>query len=275
MSKESRRLLLFFLATFLATWAAYFTIIASSWNPYTLPGMVFLLIGGSAPSWVGILMVFFTFDNERRRDYFRRCFALGQIRLPYWAFMVLLFPIIYAVIIPLNLWLGGSMPGMLNLKAYLAQPGVIPLALFMSFLSGPWSEEFGWRGYALDPLIRRFGALHGSVILGFIWGIWHLPLFFMPQTWHGQIGFQFAGFWSFMFFSVGLAMVMSWVYIKTDRSILTGFIMHLASNFTSNLFLPYDSRLDVLRMAILLVLGVALCIFTERAPATKKEMVKC
>lgn len=264
MNKETRYLILFFLATFAATWATYFTIVFNGWDPYAMPGMVFLLIGGSAPSWMGVLMVLFTYDREQRRDYFRRCFSFRQIKVPYWLFIIFVFPLTYTFLIALDVLLGSAMPGMTNLKAFLAQPWIIPMALFMSFLSGPWSEEFGWRGYALDPLLKRFGILPGSAILGFIWGIWHLPLFFMPQTWHGQMGFKFAGFWTFMIYSIGLAMMMTWVYLRTNRSILSGFMMHLANNFTGNLIFPYSDRLEIMRMLAVLALGLALCFLAER-----------
>lgn len=264
MSKENRNLLIFFLATFIATWTTYFTIVFNSWNPYTMPGMIFLLIGGSAPSWVAVLIVLFTYDKEHRRDYFRRCVSIKQIKLPYWTFIIFVFPAIYTLIIALDLLMGGSMPGMTNLKAYIAAPLSIPLALFISFLSGPWSEEFGWRGYSLDPLLKRYGILGGSLILGFIWGIWHLPLFFMPQTWHGQMGFKFAGFWTFILYSIGLAMMMTWVYLKTNHSILTGFLMHLANNFSGNSVAPYSDRLEIMRMVVMLALGIVLCITVER-----------
>jgi uncharacterized protein len=264
MNKETRNLILFFLATFAATWATYFTIVINGWDPYTMPGMVFLLIGGSAPSWVGVLMVLFTYDKAKRRDYFRRCISFKQIKLPYWAFIIFVFPLMFMLNISLNVMTGDSLPGMTNLKAFIAQPWIVPLALFMSFLSGPWSEEFGWRGYSLDPLLKRFGILRGSVILGFIWGIWHLPLFLMPQTWHGQMGFKFAGFWTFMIYSIGLAMMMTWVYLKTNRSILSGFMMHLANNFYGNLVLPYSDRVVVMQMVVILALGLVLCILAER-----------
>jgi membrane protease YdiL (CAAX protease family) len=264
MNKETRNLIVFMLATFAATWASYFTIVFNGWDPYSMPGMAFLLLGGSAPSWVGVLVVLFTYDKERRRDYFRRCISFKQIKLPYWVFIISVFPLIFALIIGAEMLMGGSLPEATNLKAFIAQPWIIPLALVMSFLSGPWSEEFGWRGYALDPLLRRFGVLRGSLVLGFIWGIWHLPLFWMPQTWHGRMGFRFEGFWTFMLYSIGLAMMMTWVYLRTNRSILSGFMMHLTSNFTGNLFQPYSDRMDVMRMAATLVLGLALCLLAER-----------
>jgi membrane protease YdiL (CAAX protease family) len=264
MKKEARNLVLFLLATFAATWVTYFTIVFNHWDPYAMPGMLFLLIGGSAPSWVGILFVLFTYNKEQKRDYFRRCFSFRQIKLPYWAFIIFVFPIIFAFIISLDMLMGGTMAGMTNLKAYMAQPWIIPLALFMSFLSGPWSEEFGWRGYSLDPLIKRFGILRGSAILGFIWGLWHLPLFFMPQTAHAKMGFQFAGFWSFVLASIGLAMMMTWVYLRTNRSILSGFMMHLAGNFTGNLFYPYSNGIEIMRMVVVVVLGLVLLSLLER-----------
>lgn len=37
-------------------------------------------------------------------------------------------------------------------------------------------EEFGWRGFAQPHMISAFGIARGLIILGFVWGIWHLPV---------------------------------------------------------------------------------------------------
>jgi membrane protease YdiL (CAAX protease family) len=263
MNKEPRNLIMFFILTFVVTWGTYFTIVFNGWNPDTMPGMVFFWIGASAPGWVAALMVIFTYNKDKRRDYFRRCFSFRQIKLPYWAFIVLVFPVIYVIIILLDTLMGGARPGMTNLNAYIAAPLTIPLALLMGFLSGP-GEEFGWRGYSLDPLIKRYGVLRGSAILGFIWSIWHLPLFFMPQTWHGQMGFKFAGFWTFIIECIGLAMMMTWVYLKTNRSILSAFMMHFFSNFTYGTIGPYSDQIWILCVVAVTALGLVLCILLER-----------
>jgi membrane protease YdiL (CAAX protease family) len=160
--------------------------------------------------------------------------------------------------------MGGSLPEMIQLRSLIANPWTIPLASFISFMSGPWSEEFGWRGYALDRIISPFGVIAGTILLGFIWGVWHLPLFFMPETWHGQIGFGLTGFWMFLLRSIGLALVMTWVYLGTNRSILSGMLMHFTSNFTGQLLAPASARLEVLETILLFIVGISVSLLMNR-----------
>lgn len=64
---------------------------------------------------------------------------------------------------------------------------------------GPAPEELGWRGYALDGLQARMNALFASLILGVVWSLWHLPLFFIKGTWQAeQVGLGTQRFWLFM-----------------------------------------------------------------------------
>ena len=42
-------------------------------------------------------------------------------------------------------------------------------------------EELGWRGYALPLLLEKRSAVTASLILGLIWGVWHLPTFVIPE----------------------------------------------------------------------------------------------
>ena len=264
MSKENRNLIIFLALTFVWTWAFYAPIAFSGSSPYRMPWMVLLILGGAGPSIVGVGMVFATYTREQRKDYWRRCFSVKRIRLVWWAVIFLVFPVLFAICILLDVAMGGSLPGMDQLKGLMSSPLSWPLAAFISFMSGPWSEEFGWRGYALDPILKRFSVIPGSILLGAIWGMWHLPLFFMPATWHGKMGFQLAGFWTFLLFSIALSLIMTWVYRNTKQSILAGMLLHFTSNFTAQLIAPSSDRLEILRALLLFVAGISLCLLSER-----------
>lgn len=266
MNKEMRNLIVFFGATFVWTWAFYTPLALTGNSPYQMPWMILLILGGAGPSIVGVALVLLTYDRDQRRDYWRRCFSFRRITFPWWLVIFGLLPAVAVLSAALDVALGGTLPGMEQLRSLVASPVMWPLAVFLSFMSGPWSEEFGWRGYVLDPIIRRYSVLPGSVVLGLIWGVWHLPLFFMPATWHGQLGFGLAGFWTFMLHNVGLALVMTWVYRYTSRSILSGLLIHFAVNFSGQLLAPLSARVDVLRAVLLLVLGLAGCWLLTRRP---------
>ena len=156
--------------------------------------------------------------------------------------------------------MGGSAPEMIQLRSLITNPLMLPLTTFISFMSGPWSDEFGWRGYALDRITTHFGLVAGTILLGLIWGIWHLPLFLMPDTWHGQISFGLTGFWMFRLRSVGLALLMTWVYLNTSRSILSGLFIHFTSNFTGQLLASVSVRVEVLETFFIFAIGLTVCL---------------
>ncbi len=54
------------------------------------------------------------------------------------------------------------------------------------FAGGPLSEKLGWRGYALPVLQKRYGWRVASLVIGAVWGGWHLPLFFVAGSTQGQ-----------------------------------------------------------------------------------------
>jgi uncharacterized protein len=108
------------------------------------------------------------------------------------------------------------------------QASAVPTTLFLYvvagpvflFAGGPVFEEIGWRGFALPRLQRLYGPLVGTLVLGVLWGVWHLPLFLIPSwdTPHGSL----LDVALFVILAVSIAVVITWVFNNTKGSILIG-----------------------------------------------------
>jgi membrane protease YdiL (CAAX protease family) len=87
-------------------------------------------------------------------------------------------------------------------------------------------EEIGWRGFALSRLQAKHSALTASLILGLLWALFHLPLFFTR-------GDSFASTppLSFLIRMLGAAILFTWLSNNTGGSLLLAYLMHAASNF--------------------------------------------
>jgi membrane protease YdiL (CAAX protease family) len=184
-----------------------------------------------------------------RKDYFRRCFSFRQAGWKWPLITIAVFTALSAISIATGVGLFGfEMPTMDYIKAIATNPLNIFLVLLLSLISGPLNEEFGWRGYALDRLLVRFGFLKGSLILGFIWAIWHLPWYFTP----GQAQYNLlkdSVFHALMFIPsvMMLSVFVSFVYVKTGRSILAGALVHMFSNLIgSQLLSSYTTEISML-----------------------------
>jgi len=108
----------------------------------------------------------------------------------------------------------------------------VPLMIGAILLS-TWvqaGEEVGWRGYALPRLANYLGLGGASVCLGVIWALWHLPLFFMPGS--DTVGQSFP---MYAVHVTALSVAMSWLYWKTDGSLLVVMLMHAAVNNTAGI----------------------------------------
>lgn len=106
-----------------------------------------------------------------------------------------------------------------NYGGFITQLGsFIPLIII-----GPLSEELGWRGYALDRLQTKWSALVSSIMVGILWALWHLPLFFMLGTSQHELQIPFIGF---LVGLIALSVLCTWLYNNTNRSIWTAVFFH-------------------------------------------------
>jgi membrane protease YdiL (CAAX protease family) len=104
----------------------------------------------------------------------------------------------------------------------------LPLFVLVLLLGGPWFEEPGWRGFALPRLQQLHGPLVGTLILGVLWALWHLPEFFSP-SWDTPKGSVLDVVW-FVIIATALAIVYTWVFNNTRASLLLVILAHASTD---------------------------------------------
>ena len=89
-------------------------------------------------------------------------------------------------------------------------------------------EEIGWTGYALPKMYRKTHALAASILLGWLWALWHLPVidFLGTAAPHGR--FLGAYFLAFSAAMTAMRVLIAWIYVNTD-SVLLAQLMHISS----------------------------------------------
>lgn len=140
----------------------------------------------------------------------------------------------------------------LDLSVWANPPVALLAPLVILFTAGPLQEEFGWRGYALPRLQRRFNALTSSLVLGGLWWLWHLPLVFIP----GRFMVGSLPLFGFLLPEIALTSVLlTWVYNNTRGGILAALLFHTSMNWAIWAFLP-SMRVNatVIGLTILLLL---------------------
>lgn len=108
--------------------------------------------------------------------------------------------------------------------------GIMPLNFLMGYIAF-FGEEYGWR-YYLQPLLqKKFGLRKGVLILGVVWGLWHLPLdfFFYVTPDKGLIMTV-----NQIITCVFLGIFMGYVYMKTEN-IWALVVIHFLNNNMSPL----------------------------------------
>ncbi|MEP6797764.1 MAG: type II CAAX endopeptidase family protein [Lapillicoccus sp.] len=110
-----------------------------------------------------------------------------------------------------------------------AQWGVLPVAAAVFVVNG-FGEETGWRGYALPHLQDRHSPLRATLILAAVWAGWHLPMFWLVDTFRSMGPVMVAGW------VLGLgcgAVVLTWLYNRSGGSILLVATWHATYNLIS------------------------------------------
>ena len=141
---------------------------------------------------------------------------LWRMPAAWWAVLILGVPLVYMV--------GAALMGRPLLAPVEDAGGFLAAAAFMAIL-GPM-EEFGWRGLLLPVLQRRMAPVWAGLAVGIVWGLWHLPAFFLGGT--PQSGWDFTPFFAG---AVGVSLIVTGMFNASGGSILVAMLFHYALNF--------------------------------------------
>jgi membrane protease YdiL (CAAX protease family) len=201
-----------------------------------------------APS-LAAIVVALAMGRESTRDLFAR---VTRLRVGWRWYAMAVFPIA-------AMGLGGQFAAsqIYGIPApHVPEPGqwlsTIATGLIM-FFPGPVGEELGWQGFALPRLLERYNGRAAAIIVGVVWGAWHLPAFIiegMPQT-------KFP-LWAFMVTVVSVSVIITWIVGQAKGSILPAIVGHWSFNCFTNGHAPaaaIEALLFATAAAIIVISG--------------------
>jgi len=154
----------------------------------------------------------------------------------------------------------------LNTMAFISVSNILPF-IIIDLTAGVLGEELGWRGYVLNLLQKKYLPLTAGVIVGVIWGLWHLPLMILS----GYTGLELVYYMgAFMVAIISVSIIITFFYNKS-KNIIVAMWIHFWFNFLLKVVI-----IDILPLLIYLsvgylILAIVIIIF-NRNELLKQEM---
>lgn len=274
-------LITFFLLAFAGTW-----LVLSPWVfdtlgwidiPDELGIILFILSTFTGPFFAAFYVTEKLEGKEGKKNLWRRIF---QMRIGLVWYVAVLFTFLLVWLTAYNLLYRGA-----PLAALIANPALMVTAFLPNVLTGllipSLGEEPGWRGFALPRLQKDFGPVLGTLILGTLHGIWHLPALFTPLL--GP--FSWDSFLTFVLTAAAGTFIYTWVFNNTRGSVWIAILLHASSNAASSLvgsLIPegveltsWQSALDAgwLNVIAFSLAAVLLIIFTRGKLGYRPEQI--
>jgi len=223
MRKNVKQSIIFISLVYLLSWLFWLPLIKS--NDFSNLQNLFLLMGIYMPSTVGILMT-------KKSSGVNTITSLFRVKISIKETIVILsyFPIMIALFFVIGKSIGNEMiPFNYPLK-------VFPLVFFyILVLQGPLGEEFGWRGFLMNHLMISYNGIISSLLIGFVWSFWHLPLFFIHGTVQWQMLQQFTflpTISGYILYTILISILISIVFLRTNKSVWAAILFHTIANTT-------------------------------------------
>lgn len=211
----------FFVLTFVLGWWPWWSGLGPEASPFI-------------PSLVGLALAWLVSGRTGLIELLRACIKWRAPR-SVWALALLGVPLLYSVAVCIHMAFGGEAP---PLTPFREEKALIPLffLVMLTPVTGQVGEELGWRGFAQPRLMRRRTPVLVSLLLGTLWGVWHLPDFFADEGVLGALGFEF--FVPYVLGTIANSVFMTYLWIRSAGSVLiAGIGWHFSINFWAQLIL--------------------------------------
>jgi CAAX protease family protein len=226
----------FFLLTFGLTWIFMITDAFGSRGivPFRLP-IPLLIVMGYMPTLAAMIVTWQIKGREGVRALFKKL-LIARVGLGWYALAI--FGIAVAAVITVMLYNTFGNGPAISILSKNAPPFFGPLQMILTIVvmyiivglvNG---EELAWRGFALPRLQAKYNALTSSVVLGVIWALFHLPLFF-TATGSSQAEMSFV---SFLISTISITVLYTWMYNNTRGSVLMAYLFHASANTWTQVF---------------------------------------
>lgn len=249
------KIVCFFALTFLISWGAWYGMALFEMTLSGIGGLIGVL-GAFGPTFAGLICNRLLEGRKGHIPLLKRIFAWRVSPLVYLA--IFLAPLLVSgAALMMNELLGGPKPTWERLSLL---PTLLPTFAYMLVIGG-LTEEPGWRGYALPHLKERHSRLIASLILGLMWGIWHIPIYTLPSMGNP---ISPADLFMFILSTPLLAILFTAVADWSKDSVLIAILLHAWNNtvgfsgLAQLLGTPINDQLETLFVVALLLFDTLL-----------------
>jgi membrane protease YdiL (CAAX protease family) len=243
--------LVFYVLTLALTWVVWVPramgmsvgVVGQLWT--WIPAIVALVCAGLMDGRTGV------------RDLGRRL-VLWRVRW-WWYPVVLVGPLAFSLIAAgIAVLLGEPWVAVRPAALKLSIPALV-LTFLILMLTDGLGEELGWRGYLLPRLLGRYRAIPASLILGFGWWIWHLPL-----IWTVGAAIEGQPPWLLLADLLAKSLIFTYVFLGTRGSVLFAIMLHASTNlFVISPTVAADGGLTLPLVALALKWVLAITLFVR------------
>lgn len=253
---------LYFIVTFCFSWGFWLIAIILQNIMNNSFNFILYLIGGLGPSFACIFLLFKINSKDEQKKFYSRLSNIKLIKINWLLIVICLIFIASLVPILIEYIMNNENQYFQNALDFWVTPSFLLTAILLNFFAA-LIEEIGWRGYALEKLQLKNSAMISSLILGFFWASWHIPLYFIEGTYQfEEIGFNSLMFWILMIGIIIQTILMTWVHNNNNQSIIIAIIFHFLVNFIGEMFSLLDSA-EFIRLIIFLIYALIVIIIYD------------